>query len=159
MLTTILRGALAGTAATWLMDQVTAGIQQQQRPEDAEREAAARPNGKTPAANLVDALAGRLGLDLPESSRGLAEQVVHFGLGAGPGALYALLRDRLPGLGAGSGLLYGAVLFLVNDEYVNTALGLAGPPDAYPLSSHLRGLVGHLVLGVATDIGIEVTGG
>jgi hypothetical protein len=159
MLVTLVRGAFAGAAATWLMDQVTAGIQQQQSPEDAEREAAARPNGKTPAANLVDYLAERIGVDLPESSRGMAEQIVHFGLGAGPGALYALLRGRLPGLGAGGGLFYGALLFAVNDEYVNTALGLAGPPDAYPLSSHLRGLVGHLVLGVATDIGIEVTGG
>ena len=48
---------------------------------------------------------------------------------------------------------------MVNDEFLNTRLGLAAPFGAYPIETHLRGLVGHLVLGVATDTTIELLGG
>jgi hypothetical protein len=47
----------------------------------------------------------------------------------------------------------------MNDEYLNTRLGLAGPPEAYPAEAHLRGLVGHVVLGSITNSGIEALGG
>ena len=70
-----------------------------------------------------------------------------------------MLRNRLPLVGAGRGILFGLTLFAVNDELMNTALGLAGPPGAYPLETHWRGLVGHVVLGVATDAGVSVLGG
>ena len=82
------------------------------------------------------------------------EQVVHYGLGVGPAVLYALLRRRVPLLGAGRGVVYGLLLFGINDELLNTALGFAGPPDAYPASAHVRGLVGHVTLGVATDLAL-----
>ena len=67
--------------------------------------------------------------------------------------------NRLPMAGALNGLLYGALLFALNDEWANTALGLSGPPDAYPIDSHLRGLVGHLALGVTTDATLAVLPG
>ena len=76
---------------------------------------------------------------------------VHYALGVLPGALYAPLRRRLGGLGAGRGLLYGLGLFLVNDELLAPALGLASGPTAYPWQAHARGLAEHLVLGAATD--------
>ena len=50
-------------------------------------------------------------------------------------------------------------VWAVNDEYLNTRLGLAGPFAAYPIETHFRGLVGHVVLGVATDTGISLLGG
>jgi hypothetical protein len=155
----LVRGGAAGAIATRLMDLVTTSLQQQQSREDAEREKAARPNGKGSVMNLVDLLERRLAIGLDERSRATAATVIHYGLGVLPGALYAVARERVPGLGTGRGLVFGGLLFLVNDEFLNTALGLAAPPDAYPASTHLRGLVGHLVLGVATDVGIDVTGG
>lgn len=159
MLADLLRGALAGTAATWLMDLVTTALLQGQAAEVTAREEAARPNGKHAVENFVDRLQAELSLTLDERQRAIAVQVVHYGLGAAPGALYALLRRRLPLVGAGRGLLYGVALWAVNDEYLNTALGLAGPPDAYPLETHWRGLVGHAVLGVATDVGVDLLRG
>jgi hypothetical protein len=56
-------------------------------------------------------------------------------------------------------LIYGFLLWAINDEYANTALGLAAPPEAYPAETHLRGLVGHLVLGALTDSGVDALGG
>jgi hypothetical protein len=153
------RGAIAGGVATWVMDLATTGLYSQQSEAVTARETAARPRGQPSADNLIDLVSARLGLSLDADQREAAIQTAHYALGAVPGALYAVLRDRLPLLGAARGLVYGALLFAVNDEYVNTRLGLAGPPEAYPVETHLRGLVGHLVLGVATDVGIDVLGG
>ena len=88
----------------------------------------------------------------------MVEQAVHFGLGVVPGALYATMR-RAPFGGATRGIALGLLLWALNDEYLNTRLGLAGPYDAYPPETHLRGLVGHLALGVTTDMTIHVLGG
>ena len=60
------------------------------------------------------------------------------------------------GSGPGGGSLYGRGLFLVNDELLAPALGLAAGPLQYPWQAHARGLVSHLVLGAATDAALEV---
>src|SRR5215217_3355541 len=96
------------------------------------------------------------GRSLSNVQRSTLTQAVHFGLGVGPGVLYSALRRRIPFVGGGRGLVYGLLLWAVNDEYLNTRLGLAGPADAYPVETHWRGLVGHVVLGMATDSGIDV---
>jgi uncharacterized membrane protein YagU involved in acid resistance len=153
------RGGLAGFAATWLMDLVTTGLYEGQSPETTAHEMAARPNGKGAVENLVDRVEAASGRTFSDAQRSALTQAIHYGLGLGPGVLYAVLRRRMPFLGAGRGLVYGLVLWAVNDEYLNTALGLAGPASAYPLETHWRGLVGHVVLGMATDSAIDITGG
>lgn len=153
------RGALAGAAAVWLMDLVTKAMLDAQPREVTEREEAARPNGKPALANLVERLEAEYDVELSEEQRDSLIQLIHGGLGVFPGAIYGLLRSRVPMLGAGNGALYGLLLYVVNDEFLNTRLGLAGPFSAYPIETHLRGLIGHLVLGVATDTGIELLGG
>jgi hypothetical protein len=154
-----IRGAIAGAAATWLMDRATTGMVDEQSEADKAREAAARPNGQSSVANLIDRAEAASGIRLAPRDRGLAAQLIHYGLGIAPGALYGALRSRLPILGMGGGLLYGMLLFVLNDEVMNTELGLAGAYGDYPLSTHLRGAVGHAVLGVATDRGISLLGG
>lgn len=155
----LIRGAVAGAVATWVMDLVTTGMLERQPPEVTAREEAARPNGKSALANLVDRIEQRFGLSLDERQQSTLIQVIHYGLGIVPGAVYGVLRRRLPIVGAKRGLLYGITLWAVNDEFVNSALGLAGPFGAYPVETHLRGLVGHAVLGLVTDAGIDVLGG
>jgi hypothetical protein len=151
-----MRGAVAGAAATWLMDLVTTGIQQGQSERVNKLENQAMPNGKGAVANLVDRVKEVVGMELDEEQQAGVEQLVHYALGAVPGALYAVVRSRLPFTSASLGLAYGIVLWAVNDEYLNTTLGFAGPFDAYPIETHWRGLVGHAVLGVATDAGIAI---
>jgi hypothetical protein len=154
-----LRGAMAGAIATWLMDLTTSGMLQAQAPATTRREEAARPNGKGAVENLVDRIDSGLGWSLPESQRSLVIQLVHLGLGIGPGAFYGVLRGRVPLVGSGAGVAYGVLLWALNDEYLNTTLGLARPFDAHAAETHWRGLVGHVVLGAATDTGIVVLGG
>lgn len=153
-----IRGGLAGAAATWVMDQVTTSMLQAMPADRRALEEAARPNGKGAVENLIDRIA-ESGFPVPPEQRVTAMNVVHFGLGIVPGALYGVVRSRVPGVGRLRGLGYGALLWAVNDEWLNTKLGLAAPPEAYPTETHVRGLVGHLVLGGATDSLIDVLGG
>jgi hypothetical protein len=154
-----IRGALAGAAATWLMDLVTTGMLEAQPREVTAREAAARPNGKSSVANLVDRVEAETGMTVPAAQRPMLENLIHYALGVVPGALYGVLRRYVPFARLGRGLAYGVLLFAANDEYANTKLGLAGPIEAYPPETHLRGLAGHAVLGVATETGIQLLGG
>jgi hypothetical protein len=153
------RGGVGGLVGTWLMDLVTTGLLEGQSSASKRREEAARPNGKSSVENLVDRVDASLGLGLGESQRASAAQAIHFGLGVLPGALYGVLRHRVPLLGARRGLVFGALLWAVNDEYLNSRLGLAGPFEAYPPETHWRGLVGHVVVGMTTDAMIDLLGG
>lgn len=154
-----LRGALAGAAATWAMDQVTTVMLATQAPEVTAQEEAARANGKSSVTNLVDKVEARTGLVVPPQHRSLVEQAVHYALGAVPGAVYGVTRRWVPFARAGNGLLYGLGVFALNDELLNAKLGLASAPSAYPPETHMRGLAGHAVLGVATETGIQLLGG
>jgi hypothetical protein len=153
------RGAIAGGVATWLMDLVTTGLLDAQPKRVTAREEAAHPNGKSSVGNLVDRVQSALGVRLGVARRQRVEQAVHYGLGVLPGAVYGVLRPRVPVLGAARGLLFGLALFALNDELMNTKLGLAGPISAYPAETHFRGLVGHAVLGATTDTGLALLGG
>jgi hypothetical protein len=159
MLRDAIRGGIAGAVATWLMDLVTTVLYETQAPEVTAQEAAARPNSKSSVANLLDRVEAETGVVVPPARRPMLEQATHYALGIIPGAVYGITRRWLKPIRFRSGLLYGLVLFFANDEYANTKLKLAGPPQAYPPESHFRGLAGHAVLGVATETGIQLLGG
>ena len=158
MIKTIIRGALAGAAATWVMDRVTTVLYDVQAPEVTEQETAARPNGKPSVANMIDRFETQTGIQVSPARRPLVENVVHYALGAVPGALYAVAR-KIPPVRALNGVGYGLALFAANDEFLNTKLGFAGPARAYPPETHFRGLAGHAVLGAATETGIQLLRG
>jgi uncharacterized membrane protein YagU involved in acid resistance len=82
--------------------------------------------------------------------------VLHYAYGAAWGAAWALARHRFERLGLLAGLAFGAALWAISDEALVPLLRFTPPPWRYPLSSHLRGLVGHLVYGTATDGGIRL---
>ena len=138
-----------------MMDLTTTGLMEQQPAEVTEREESVRPNGRSSVGNLVARLESSLGLKLTDETRGRLATGIHYALGIVPGALYAVASRRLPGLRAGAGLLYGTALWAINDEWANSALGLAAPIQAYPVETHWRGLVGHAVLGVMTEAGVS----
>jgi hypothetical protein len=154
-----LRGAVAGAAATWLMDRLTTGMLQLQAPAVTAREEAAQRNGKSSVANLVDRFEAKTGLAVPAKRRPMVESGVHYLLGMMPGAIYGVMRRRVPFARIANGLGYGTAIFAINDEYANAALRLSGPPGAYPLQTHFRGLAGHALLGTATETGIVLLGG
>ena len=152
------RGAIAGAVAVWLMDLVTTAMLDRQDPKVTKREEAARPNDQPALTNLVDRLAEQTGAELNQEQSDSLVTILHYALGIVPGAIYGVLRS-VPLLRSVNGAFYGVALWAINDEYLNTRLGLAGPFDAYPPETHLRGLIGHVVLGITTDTGISLLGG
>ena len=72
-------------------------------------------------------------------------------IGIAPAAVYAAMRGRVPGIDAGRGLGFGFAMFVLEDEVVNPALGVAAPPQRYPWQPHAQGLISHLVYGLVAD--------
>ena len=158
MSTIAARGAAAGAAGVVAMDAVTWAMYRRERRRDLLREKRARVGGRDTAHALVRQVARLVGSDAGRSEPNPAGIAVHYALGMGPGALYAQQRHRT-WLRKGGGAVYGALLFALNDELAAPLLRVAGPPGAYPLKAHLRGLVGHVVLGVATEATLRATEG
>ena len=155
----VIRGTIAGTVGTWVMDAVTTVLFDAQAPDVKRAEVAAQPNRKSSVANLVDRIERSTGVVVAEDNRPQVEQATHYSLGIGPAVAYAEARKVLPLRGPLAGILFGLLVFGLNDEYANSALGLSGPPGAYPLQSHLRGLAGHLAYGVTVQSTLELLGG
>lgn len=157
LLAEVAKGAIAGAVGTWAMDRVTWYMWDREDPPALAREEdEARPEELDPAHVAANRAARAAGTSLEPRQPHPAGVAVHYGIGVMPAMLYAPLRSRVPALGAARGLLYGLGLFLAMDEGVAPALGLAGGPAEYPWQAHMRGLVGHLVLGAATHATLEL---
>lgn len=83
------------------------------------------------------------------------KKVVHYGLGLGWGGVYGWLRRNRRVDPLSAGVITGLSLSLVVDETLNPVLGITPPPQAYPTSSHLRGLATHLVYGLTVAVAAE----
>ncbi|MBX6365140.1 MAG: DUF1440 domain-containing protein [Gemmatimonadetes bacterium] len=143
-------GALAGAAATFLMDRATTVLYEREDDAAKRREDAAR-GGETAFASAARKVASAFGVELTDAQRKTAGSALHWAIGVGAGAAYGALRRRVPGADAGQGTAFGTALFLLVDEAATTALGLTPPPSAFPWQAHARGLAGHLVYGVVAD--------
>jgi len=144
-------GAIAGAAATWLMDRVTTVLYEREPEAAKKRENAARGD-RTAYEIAAEKAAGLLGRELDQESRKALGSGIHWATGIGAGVVYALLRRRLPAFRRlGSGVAYGTGFWAVVDEAALAGLQLTPPPPAFPLVTHARGLAGHLVLGGAIE--------
>jgi len=47
-----------------------------------------------------------------------------------------------------AGLGTGAAMSAIADEWMTPALGFSAPNRAYPLATHLRGVIAHLMFGL-----------
>jgi hypothetical protein len=146
----LLDGVVAGAAATWLMGKVTEFLYQKEDPSAREREERVR-QGKSSYGTAAEKAARLVGGSLSDEQRKRYGKRIHWALGAGAGAAYALLRDHVPVAAAAGGLLFGTAFFLLMDEGLVYALGLTPGPGEFPWQSHARGLAGHLAYGAATE--------
>ncbi|WP_216699005.1 DUF1440 domain-containing protein [Arthrobacter sp. Br18] len=144
-------GAAAGAAGVWAMDRVGGFLYNHEDPAALEREHQARAGGKDVAHAAIEKAADKTGIDLPTGEPNPAGITMHYALGILPGALHAVIRREAPFMKAGNGALYGFGLYVLNDEIVAPALGLASGPKEYPWQAHARGMVAHTVLGVVTE--------
>lgn len=147
----LLKGAIAGAISVWAMDRVTWYMYQNEDPKAYLKEKQAQVNGHYVAHVAVDKVLEATGKELTDRQHFYAGKGVHYFLGIAPGMLYGVLRHKVKNLDAGRGSLYGFGLFVVMDEILGPVLGLASGPTAYPWQAHVRGLAGHLVVGVVTD--------
>jgi len=77
-----------------------------------------------------------------------------------PGALvglaYALVRPRVRVERAFGAFVVFMALFLFVDEGLTPTLGLSAPNNQYPLTTHLRGFLGHLAYGASVAVTAEL---
>ena len=80
----------------------------------------------------------------------------HIALGASWGLIYVFVRAVTEWNPIVLGIGLGVVMFLLIDEGMNWLFGFSAPPDRFPVATHVRGLVGHVVYGVAVAAAAEV---
>jgi hypothetical protein len=153
----MLAGAVGGLVAAWTMNefqkawaaaekQITGGQQGQQ---DGEKSGDDTEDATTRTADRISqALQGR---HLTRDEKKQAGPVVHYAFGALMGAVYGASVEVNPAANALAGIPFGAILFAAADEVVLPVLGLSNKPAAYPLSTHVYGLVSHAVYGMTTE--------
>lgn len=147
----LIKGAIAGAVSVWAMDRVTWYMYRNEDRKAYLQEKKAQVNGHYVAHVAVDKVLEATGKELTDRQHFYAGKGVHYFLGIAPGMLYGVLRHKVKGLDAGRGALYGFGLFVVMDETLAPVLGLASGPAAYPWQAHVRGLAGHLTVGIVTD--------
>jgi hypothetical protein len=142
----LLVGTAAGYLAGQVMDKATTWFYERQSDASKQREGELLPEG-APLASARK-LAGLIGAEPTDEQAGTIAATLHQGLGQLYGVVAAALTRRgVPPVRAG--LASGAAGFLLVDELANS-LFFTPPPQAYPVESHLRGLVGHLTFGATT---------
>ena len=146
----LVKGAIAGAVATFVMGRITSLMYQREGRQARKREDAARGGG-TAYGTAAEKGAELVGRHLTREEREQAGSAIHWALGMGAGAAYAVARRRLAFLGSTVGAAFGTGFWAFVDEGVVPALGLTPGPLAFPWQAHARGLVGHLTFGTVTD--------
>lgn len=146
----LLKGAIAGAVATFVMGKVTSYMYEHEDREARREEDDAR-GGRSAYEVAAEKAAAATGTTLAPRRRGEVGTAIHFALGMGAGAAYAVLRRRVQVLGGAAGTAFGTAFWAFMDEGLVPALGLTPGPTAFPWQAHARGLVGHLTFGTVTD--------
>jgi len=89
---------------------------------------------------------------LKKSEKESAGEAVHYAMGAASGLIYGIASEVAPMTTVGLGIPFGAAVWLIADDVVVPALGLAKPATEYPLSTHAYALSSHLVFGLTTHL-------
>ncbi len=146
----LLKGAIAGAVATFVMGKMTVYLYEHED-RDARREEDDVRGGRSSYEIAADKVASAADRSLDRSQRQRLGSAIHWALGIGAGATYAVLRRRIHGLGSAAGTAFGTGFWAFLDEGLVPALGLTPGAGAFPWQTHARGLVGHLTFGTVTD--------
>jgi hypothetical protein len=146
----LLKGAIAGAVATFVMGKVTDYMYEHEDREARRAEDEAR-GGESAYEVAAQKAASAAGTWLDPRRRQRLGSAAHWALGIGAGAAYAVLRRRFHGLGSAAGTAFGTAFWAFMDEGLVPALGLTPGASAFPWQTHARGLVGHLTFGTVTD--------
>lgn len=92
-----------------------------------------------------------------KDTRAVLSEAVHWGMGAGSGALYGALSSGSGGHPL-SGVLFGAALWLSADETLVPLLGLQDGPASSGWRGHLNRLGAHVSYGAALGLSVWALG-
>jgi hypothetical protein len=146
----LIKGAIAGAVATWVMGKVTTALYEREDRWARRREDDAR-GGRTAYGAAAEKAARVVGHTLDDKNRERLGSAIHWVLGIGAGAVYAVLRRRFDAVGRAAGAGFGTMFWATVDEGLNPVLGLTPGPRAFPWQTHARGLAGHLTFGTVAD--------
>ena len=143
-------GLFAGLAATAVTDLAQEPLRRA-TPEGVKRREAQISPGPSSSHVATRRIADRLGRPANDRRLQPVARAVHHGLGMAWGPVYCLLRRH----GGMRPLAAGASLSLVVDGGLTPALGLSAPNRTYPVATHVRGFLAHLVWGAAAALAAE----
>lgn len=151
----LLKGAIAGAVATWIMDRVTSFMYEHENKHARSVEDRAR-HGRTAYETAAEKTAHLLGRRLTKAERQRFGAAVHWALGIAAGAAYATVGRSIPAFRRAGGGAFGTTFWAAIDEGLVSLLGLTPPPKAFPWETHARGLAGHLTYGIVADRTLRV---
>jgi hypothetical protein len=138
---------VAGYVGTKVMEPVSQKLYELESEQARAREDEVRPG--PPPRVAAEKTAALLGLEPSEERLRVGSLFFHYGLAVSWAPLYQLLRRRTGLNPVAAGLGTGAAMSVVADEIMAPALGFTAPNRAYPVVTHVRGVVAHLVFGLA----------
>ncbi len=147
-------GLIGGYVGTKVMEPVAMKLYEWESEEDRRREDAVRPGPPYEIAARKTTQMLRLKLSEQQLQR-LSTLLFHYGLGMSWGPVYTLLRRRTGIHPVVGGLGTGAAMSLIVDETLTPVLGFSAPNRAYPLVTHVRGVVAHLAFGLGVAMSAE----
>ena len=156
--TTLVRDAIVGVGAglfgAKVMSPATSKLYEYQTDQAKEKETEASYGVAYNVA--AKKTAGLVGVELSEEQTAKAGTALHYGLGVAWVPLYMWLRRSRGYSPFGAGIASGTSMYALVDELANPLFGFTPPPQEYPLVTHLRGLAGHVVYGLATAAAVEL---
>lgn len=149
-------GAAAGLAGGTALQLTAQAMYDLTSAQNVAREQAIEP--RNPFVVLAQKLEAASGVELTAQQEKIFEQTVLNGISAATGAAYAITARNWSLNWLAGGAVFGALFWMIEDEGIGPALGLAGDNTKYPLEAHARGLVAHVVFGVVTAGLLEAAG-
>ena len=146
-------GVIGGYVGTLVMSPVTTKLEELTPEADKQREKAVSPG--SPYKIGVQKAADLAGVKLDDKQVDAAASAVPYTVGIAGGLLYVALRRIARMNSVLAAVFSGTALFLFVDEGLTPTLGLSAPNNQYPLTTHLRGFLGHLAYGAGVAVTAE----
>ncbi len=142
-------GLIGGLVASFVMSEFQSLLSKLTEEEKKSKKKKEEPANVKAAEGISEAVFDH---KLKKSEKEPAGEAAHYAMGATSGLIYGIASEIAPMTTVGLGIPFGAAVWLVADDVVVPALGLAKPATEYPLSTHAYALSSHLVYGLTTDL-------
>ena len=153
------KGVIAGLVASWVKALTEPRLQalaeailppSSSQKQDVGADPSGHPENMPPAV-LVDRATVALGHRTTVPQRLRAQQVIHYGMGAGLGVAYSVAASRWPATSRARGALAGFTIYAGTHGSLLPALGIQRPPWRLSAAAVAWESTSHVVFGVALE--------